>query len=221
MKNENFNLVIVGTGGQGLITLLRILSQAALMENKDFKTAETHGLAQRGGAVEVHFRMGRNIFSSLVSQGGADLILALEAQESLRGIYYASEKTKFLINKYFLPIPGERSISEDKILNELKKFVQKHSAAGQAKNIDLIPANEICKKELGNEVLSGVYLISLAIHKKLIPLKPASISKAIKKTIPGKYLDLNTKALELARQNFLKEKFRRVNPVRSLAQKNF
>ena len=54
MKNRTFNIVISGTGGQGLITLLQIIAEAALVEGLDVKTSELHGLSQRGGAVETH-----------------------------------------------------------------------------------------------------------------------------------------------------------------------
>ncbi|MBU2635317.1 2-oxoacid:acceptor oxidoreductase family protein, partial [Patescibacteria group bacterium] len=86
MKNRTFNIVISGTGGQGLITLLQIIAEAALVEGLDVKTSELHGLSQRGGAVETHIRFGKKIYSPLVSLGSADLILSLETLESLRAL---------------------------------------------------------------------------------------------------------------------------------------
>lgn len=188
MRNKDFNLVIVGVGGQGQITLLKILAEAFFIENYDFKTAELHGLSQRGGSVEVHIRAGEMIFSPLVSQGGADLVLSLELQESLRALYYVSPKTKFLINDYLLPIPQSKMLSKKEISNSIKKFTQ---------NIEIVPAQRICQEKLGNELLAGVYLLGLALKKNLIPLKPKSIFKAIKKIVPQKYLELNIKAFEL------------------------
>lgn len=197
MKNNGeFNMVIVGTGGQGVLTLLRILSEAVLLEGKDVKTSELHGLAQRGGSVEVHIRSGNKIFSPLVSQAQADLILALEFQEALRALYYSSSQTKFLINKHSIPIPGKSIIPESKILDEIKKFTR---------NIEIIKAADICKKEFGKEILAGVYLINFASNKNLISIKPDSIFEALKKIIPEKYLELNLKAFDLARQSFSKK----------------
>jgi len=189
-KINQFNTLIVGTGGQGQITLLQILSEAVLLEDYDVKTSELHGLSQRGGSVEVHFRSGKKIFSPLVSQGKADLILGLEMQESLKACYYANSKTNFLVNKYIVPIPLAKNLTEKEILDNLKKI---------SKNIFLIPADDICQKELGTGVVAGVYLISLASFKKLIPIKPVSILKAIKKIIPEKYLELNLKTFNLAK----------------------
>jgi indolepyruvate ferredoxin oxidoreductase beta subunit len=74
---QEFNMIINGVGGQGLITLLKIISEAALVEGKDIRTSELHGLSQRGGSVEVYIRFGKKIWSPLVEKGKADLILSL------------------------------------------------------------------------------------------------------------------------------------------------
>lgn len=190
---DQFNIVIKGVGGQGLITLLQIVAEAAMSEGYDVKTSELHGLSQRGGSVEVHIRFGKKIYSPMVAQGKADLILGLEMQEALRGAYFANKNTKFLVNQQIAPFPLGKSFSKKELLNIFKKFT---------KNIILVPASDICREKLGTDVVSGVYLISFAVFKKLIPLRPNSILKAIKKIIPEKYLELNIKTFNLARQNF-------------------
>ncbi len=189
-KTKQFNILIVGTGGQGQITLLQILNQAAFIEGYDVKSSELHGLSQRGGSVEVHIRFGRDIFSPMVSQGKADLILGLEMQEALKAYPFANSQTIFLINKQINPIPLTKPLSEKEILDNLKKV---------SKKITLVPAAEICQKKLGTNVVAGIYLISLTAFKKFIPLKPNSILKAIKKIIPEKYLELNLKTFNLAK----------------------
>ena len=189
-KVGQFNMLIFGTGGQGLITLLQIISEAAQSEGYDIRTSELHGLSQRGGSVEVHIRFGKKIYSPLVSQGGADFILALEEQESLRGIYFANQKTDFLINQFVIRIPLKEPLAEEQIFAELKKIT---------KNINIVPADKICQEKLGNSVVSGIYLISYAAFKGLIPLNQESVEKAIKKIIPEKFLELNLKTYNLAK----------------------
>lgn len=188
---KEFNIIIVGTGGQGLITLLRILTEAVVFEKYDVKTSELHGLSQRGGSVEVHIRFGEKIFSPLVGQGRADLILGLEAQECLKACYFSNKNTIFLVNDFFIPILGQKTLSIKKISDELEKF---------SKKITIIPAVDICEKELSNKVVAGIYLLSYAVHKNLIPLKPESLLKAIEKSVSKKYLELNKKAFELAKK---------------------
>lgn len=184
-----FNIIISGTGGQGLITLLQILAEAALLEGFDVKTSETHGLSQRGGSVETHIRFGEKVYSPLVALGAADLIFGLEMLEGLRVVSYANKKTIFLLNKFITPFPG--SLTEQEIIKELEKLTE---------NLEIVPASEVCQKELNKEVVSGIYLLSYAVHKKLIPLKPDSIFKAISKVVPEKYLEINNKAFNLVKQ---------------------
>lgn len=187
---KKFNLIIAGVGGQGLITLLQIISEAAFLEGYEVRSSELHGLSQRGGSVEVHLKFGKKIFSPIVSRGKADLILALESQEALGAAYFASKDSSFLINQYQTPTLSE-TISEKDVVKNLKKITS---------NINLIPAADICKKKFETEVVSGIFMVSYASFKNLIPLKPNSVLKTIKKIIPPKYLDLNLKTFKLADQ---------------------
>ncbi len=190
-RNKNFSIIVNGVGGQGLITLLKIISAAAIKEGLDVKTSELHGLSQRGGAVEAHLRFGKKVFSPLVPKGGANLIISLETQEALVVSYYASKKagTVFVINEYRTPTFTE-TISDDKVLADLKKV---------SKEIVLVPASDICQKELANPVVSGIFLLGLAAARNFISLSFTSLENAIKEVIPEKYLDLNLKAFGLAK----------------------
>ena len=170
-KKKDFNIVIVGTGGQGLITLLRVLAETAMISNYEIRTSELHGLSQRGGSVEVHIRFGEKIHSPLVKKGDADIVIALESQEALRAIPFANKETIFLINNNPSPAP--------KILNSI-----------------VVSASDICKKEFGTDVVAGFYLMVYALSKKMIPLEMEFLEKAIKKTIPKKYLELNLKVFK-------------------------
>ena len=189
MKNKTFNIIIAGTGGQGLITLLQVIAEAAHIQGFDVKTAELHGLSQRGGSINTHIRIGKKVHSPLIPLGSADLILSLEYLETLRVIPYSNSKTKFLINCYSLPFVG--TIPEKKITEELNKLIKGDKI--------IIAASEICRKKLNKDVLSGIYLVSYAVFNGLMPLKPESIKKAIAKIIPPKYLDINQKAYKLAK----------------------
>lgn len=186
---KNFSILITGTGGQGLITLTQIIAEAAVIEGYDVKTSELHGLSQRGGSVQTHIRFGKKVYSPLISGAGADLIIGLEITEALRNINSANDKTIVLANEYQLAYPG--SLKIDEIVKKIKNLFKgkKH----------FVPASEICEKELGREVVSGIYLLSYAVHKKLIPLKPVSVLKAIEKAVPEKHLELNKKAFNLAK----------------------
>lgn len=187
---KDFNIVIVGTGGQGLITLLQVIAEAAAFSGLDIKTSELHGLSQRGGSIEVHIRFGKKIYSPLVAQGGADLVIALEMQEALRAAYFANPRTSFLINKYVIPVPLQTSFTEDQISKILSGITQK---------IEFVAASEICQKKVDTQVVAGIYLMSFAAFHGLLPLETDLILKAIKKVIPEKYFELNKKTFDLAK----------------------
>ena len=194
---KEFNIIISGVGGQGVITLTRILAKAAVLNGYDVKTSELHGLSQKGGSVETHIRFGaltgaKQIHSPLIEKGKADLIICIEAQESLKSYIYGSKKsgTIFLINDFIKPILGSKIIPQTKdILEETKRFSKKSMS---------IPASKITKEKLGKEVLSGVYILGYAASKKLLPLETKFILESIKKTVPKKYFLLNKKAFDLA-----------------------
>ena len=189
MEN-NFNIIISGVGGQGVITLISLIDQAALIEGYDLKSSELHGLSQRGGSVLTHVRFGKKVYSPLVERGQADLIIGLELLEGLRTLNFANKDAAVLINKYIFPVLG--GLPREEIIKKLNE------TAG--KKLYLIEASEICKEKLEKEVVSGIYLLGYACYKKLIPLKEGSFLKAIEKLIPEKYLDLNKKAFQLAKQ---------------------
>lgn len=187
---KNFNLVIAGVGGQGVVTLAQLIAQTALEEGWDVKTSELHGLSQRGGSVETHVRFGEKIYSPLVARGSADLILSLEILETLRKLDFSGKQTKFLINGYSISFPGCPSEEETgRMINEIKN--EKH----------IVPASKICQERFQKEVLSGAYLFGWGVYKNLIPLKPESAFKAIDDLMPEKYSGINKQAFELANES--------------------
>jgi len=173
-KAKNFNVVIVGTGGQGLITLLEIIASAAHIQGYDVKTSELHGLSQRGGSVEVHIKFGKKVYSPLVAKASADLILGLEMQECLKAAYFANSGTHFLINKNITPIPEQAPISSEAIVKNLSSV---------AKNINVIDTNAICQQAFGTNVVSGTYLLSIAVLQGIIPIGIENFKQAIRQSI--------------------------------------
>ena len=81
---EVTNILVVGTGGQGVMTAAEILAEAALAEGHDVKKTEVAGMSQRGGVVSSHLRFGPRVLSPQISPGCADLLLGFEAAEGLR-----------------------------------------------------------------------------------------------------------------------------------------
>lgn len=183
---KTFNIILTGVGGQGIITLLQVLDEAALVEGYKVKSSELHGLSQRGGSVEAHVRFGSEIFSPMVSVGQADLILALESLEALRESVKAGKQTKFLVNDYFLPFLN--APSKEEVISKLKALKNE---------LHLVPASQTCKDKLQKEVVCTIYLLGYASNKGLLPISKASLLQAIKNVVPEKYRELNINALNL------------------------
>ena len=79
------DIILAGVGGQGTLSIAYVIDNAALQAGLNFKQAEVHGMAQRGGAVQSHLRLSQEpIFSELIPRGQADLILSVEPMEALR-----------------------------------------------------------------------------------------------------------------------------------------
>lgn len=83
------NILLAGVGGQGTVLAAKLLAQAAEEKGWQVRTAETIGMAQRGGNVTSHVRMGSNgeaVFSPLITPGTADIVIALEPGEAARAL---------------------------------------------------------------------------------------------------------------------------------------
>ncbi len=78
------NVLLAGIGGQGVITASQLLAETAAQGGHDVKKSEVHGMAQRGGVVTSHVRIGRKVYSPTISSGEVDLLVAFEEAEGLR-----------------------------------------------------------------------------------------------------------------------------------------
>jgi len=82
--SETTNILVVGIGGQGVMTATEILAEAAIALGNDAKKTEVAGMAQRGGVVSSHLRFGPRVLSPQITPGSADVLLGFEAAEGMR-----------------------------------------------------------------------------------------------------------------------------------------
>ena len=83
------NIILAGVGGQGILSIAFVIDNAALAAGYEFKQAEVHGMAQRGGAVQSHLRYAdHEIYSDLIPEGAADMVLSVEPLEVMRYWHY-------------------------------------------------------------------------------------------------------------------------------------
>src|SRR5512136_380549 len=119
------DVYLVGVGGQGIITASRIIGDAAILAGKNVLLSETHGMAQRGGSVVCTARIGE-IYSPLIPDGQADVVLSFELLEALRAVCKASRNTIVITSsERMIPL----SVSSQKLkyptLDEVRREVTK------------------------------------------------------------------------------------------------
>ena len=102
------DIILCGVGGQGILSIATIIGEAATKANINLKQAEVHGMSQRGGDVQSNLRLSTDtIYSDLIPQGGADVIISMEPMEALRYLpYLAKDGVIVTSNKPFVNIPN-------------------------------------------------------------------------------------------------------------------
>ena len=99
------NILVVGVGGQGVMTASEVLCEAAIQQGFDAKKTEMAGMSQRGGVVSSHVRFGPKIFSPEIACGEADVLVAFEAAEAMRWCHYLRSNGVAMVNRLHLEPP--------------------------------------------------------------------------------------------------------------------
>lgn len=191
MRTSECDIVIVGVGGQGVILISDVIGRAAVKAGKPVRGAETHGMAQRGGSVVNHTRIGCR-YSPMVSSGGADIILALEPAEALRFAHFLSSDGVALVNiNPVLPVTVTTGKAHYPSLEEIVSPMR-----GICKEVKAMDATALAKKAGTAQAMNVVMLGALA---KYIPLPENTLIDAIREVVPPKYLDINRRAFDLGK----------------------
>lgn len=99
MENKTKNILLCGVGGQGTVLASKLIAYAAMKQGLAVRTSETIGMAQRGGCVVSHVRVGREIDSPLVPKGSADLLLGFEPGEAVRCLPYLRQGGAVIVSR--------------------------------------------------------------------------------------------------------------------------
>jgi len=188
---KRVDLVLSGVGGQGILTLAALVGTAAVIEGYDVRVSEVHGMAQRGGPVVCHVKIGERVSSPLVMEGSADMILSLELSETARALQYLKPKGVAIVNSNALPPPlsiiaGIPYPSLNALIEEAKRI---------AEEVYALDANEIAKA-LGSPPSANVVMLGAAWATGRLLLSKDSILKAMARTFSGRALDVNRRAFE-------------------------
>jgi indolepyruvate ferredoxin oxidoreductase beta subunit len=198
---EEFNIVLAGVGGQGVLLAAEILGTAAIKEGLNVRVSEIHGMAQRGGALVSNVRIGEKVSAPTVLEGRADVLLGFEPLETLRNLKFVSEKTLVVMSDETIP-PTELAAKMMKYPS-LEENVEKIHRF--TKNVIIVEAAKLAR-EAGSILTRNTVLIGALAATGKIPFKTESLMEASRELVPAKYLDVNVKAFELGYEYVKKNK---------------
>lgn len=153
MNTQVTNILVVGVGGQGVMTATEILAEAAISLGHDVKKTEMAGMSQRGGVVTSHLRFGTKVLSPKIAPGEADILVGFESAEALRWCHYLKPGALLLMNTACL-VPPVVSCG-------LYQYPADAAAEIRARgvNVDAFDAMAIARQlgdlRLGNSVMLG------------------------------------------------------------------
>jgi indolepyruvate ferredoxin oxidoreductase beta subunit len=180
-----YNVLIVGIGGQGVILASNVLGEACIVEGVPVRCSETHGMAQRGGSVESHVRIGAH-YSPLIPPGKADLILAFELLEALRYRHYLKQGGTILANDHLI-VPT--SVYVQKL-----PLPTREELIGRLQGVaSIIDARKIAL-EAGSPLTLNIVMVGAA--SRFIPLSAASLEAGVRSWVPPKTIEMNLRAFE-------------------------
>ncbi len=187
------NILLVGVGGQGTILASKVLSEGLMRAGYDVKMSEIHGMSQRGGSVTTHVRFGDKVYSPIIDEGEADILVSFEKVEAVRWLKFLKPGGMLVVNDYEIHpltvLTGAATYPEG-IIGQLEKEVP---------NLLVVDAARIAA-ELGNVKAQNIVLFGALV--KGMKLDDIDWGAVLKDLIPPKLYDLNVKAFAAGQAQF-------------------
>lgn len=186
------NIVLCGVGGQGTILASKLISAAAMAQGLPVKSAETIGMAQRGGSVFSHIRMGEDAVCPMISKGTADIILGFEPGETVRMLPYLRQGGLVVVSKRaVMPVTAALAGSNyngEEMVKYLRSVVDR---------LMVVDTDKACR-ELGSAKIVNLLLLGAAAASGELGLSVEDIRQAVIDRVPQKFHQLNFSALDYA-----------------------
>ena len=182
------NIMIVGVGGQGSLLASRIVGNAAMAEGYDVKVSEVHGMSQRGGSVVTYVRYGDKVYSPVIGEGEADIILSFEQLEGARWLSYLKKDGVLITStQKIMPMP---------VITGAVEYPTQLIERMRERTVKVIAVDALnMAQEAGSIKAVNVVLIGLMTHYG--DFSKQQLIAALEKSVPQKLLDINLKAFEL------------------------
>ena len=185
-----FDILIAGVGGQGTVLASRLLAASALKAGYYARTSETIGMAQRGGCVVSHVRIGEDNTSPIIPFGTADLLIGFEPSEAARSIGRLSPQGKCVVNTRIIK-PVTASLNT--VLYDAAPvcaFIQQNAAQAI-----LVDGYDLAEKAGSVKALNTV-LLGVAAAAGFVPFSAEDMAAVILENVAPRYAELNQRAFE-------------------------
>ncbi|NQU66241.1 MAG: 2-oxoacid:acceptor oxidoreductase family protein [SAR324 cluster bacterium] len=194
-KSDRFKVLVVGVGGQGVLTVARIMGEAALLSGMNVTVGQLHGMSQRGGAVSSTVIMGPGR-TAMINAGQADVVLGFEPLEVMRAIPLMSEKTNVIISKsrvvpFILAMQDKPYPDFENIMAEIEF---------KTSQIYPVDVTALISKTGSARSLNFLMLGALA-GLGLLPFDHKILWEAVEKRIDPRFLEANRGAFNLAMES--------------------
>ena len=190
---ESIDFLLVGVGGQGILTASDIVAEVGLAIGLDAKKSEVHGFSQRGGVVESHVRWGLSVAAPIAAQGSVDVLLAFETMEAARWIDWLKPGGMVLVNRQQI-VPMSVSAGDHRYPSEESTETALRARTGDVTFVEgLTIAERLGNPRLANTALLGALSARLA-QSSQGEIDPAVWLAVIERRVPPRYVELNREA---------------------------
>lgn len=195
------NVLLTGVGGQGTVLAAKVLAQAAQAKGWQVRTAETIGMAQRGGSVVSHVRMGdtgEEVIAPLVAKDTADMIIAFEPAEAARVLpYLAPDGVMVSASTSIQPITAALSTEPYLAKATVASLDERLNVrAGEPARFVLVD-DEAVLSQVGNRKALNTALLAFALKTGHLPLSLDDLRDAIRACVKPRFVELNLAAIDL------------------------
>lgn len=182
--------LLCGVGGQGTVLASRIIAAAAMERGLFARTAETIGMAQRGGCVVSHVRIGEQVPSPLIPPGQADALLGFEPGETVRNLKYLKPDGVVIVgNRAVQPVTAALA-GTDYNAGTMLDYLKSH-----VKTCIVLDTDEITRS-CGSPKALNVALVGAMARSGVMGLDAKDIETAVRARVKPRFLDMNLKALQ-------------------------
>jgi len=192
---KEFNVLITGVGGQGVILMSELLGKAAVKDGLNVRGSETLGMAVRGGSVVSTIRIGSEVYGPLIPAGKCNLLIGMEPAEALRNIACLSPSSLVILNlRKVVPFTVFLGKSKYPSLDEILRKL--NTVSSQVIRLDAAQLAE----EAGNPITANIVMLGASFGTGQIPVKSETLKSVIRSHFPTKTAPVNIKAFDLGYQ---------------------